>query len=709
MRNRSRAFAALESLVVGVLVACSTGDMNGPNCDAIGAALVSRIEVHPTTAAVNLGQSLQMQAVAFSCAGALNNISAFRWRSADTAVATVSPSGLVVAMTAGQVAIYAAVQGKEQSASITTQPAEVARVTVEPATAVVGVGRTSRLTAQAFDAQGGTIAGRPVTWLSANSGVVSVSAQGDITGATTGGPVTVTATIEGRSASSQITVVLVPVNSVTVAPPTATIAAGTTIQLTATLKDELGNVLIGRTVNWLSSDPAVASVDGAVGIVTGGKPGSATLTATSEGKSGTAEVTVTPGAAAKLEFAQQPSLVEAGAAIAPAVTVKIEDAAGNLLTTATTAVTLALAAPGRATLGGTLTVSAVNGLVTFSDVSVTPPGVYSLMATSPGLTSSTSTSFLVTARPATRLGFGQQPVSAVVGGTLGTVTVELQDATGARVTGQIANISLVIGTNPGQGTLSGSTTQSTSNGLATFNGLKIDRIGAGYTLVASANGLTGATSDPFDLTAGPATHLTFVQEPPGTVTVGNPVSPELSVQLRDAGGNAVSEAGRTIVLTMSGGGTLTNASALSNSSGLATFTGLVATAKAQTGYRITARSDGLGEAASQPFAVIAGAATQLAFLTHPDDHTRAGIPIVPPVMIGLRDAAGNVAITSAVVVTLTLSGNSDEATLTGNVATAAAGVAVFADLRVSKAGKNYRLVAASPGLSSAVSDKFSVR
>jgi hypothetical protein len=295
------------------------------------------------------------------------------------------------------------------------------------------------------------------------------------------------------------------------------------------------------------------------------------------------------------------------------------------------------------------------------------------------LTSSTSTSFLVTARPATRLGFGQQPVSAVVGGTLGTVTVELQDATGARVTGQIANISLVIGTNPGQGTLSGSTTQSTSNGLATFNGLKIDRIGAGYTLVASANGLTGATSDPFDLTAGPATHLTFVQEPPGTVTVGNPVSPELSVQLRDAGGNAVSEAGRTIVLTMSGGGTLTHASALSNSSGLATFTGLVATAKAQTGYRITARSDGLG------------------------------IPIVPPVMIGLRDAAGNVAITSAVVVTLTLSGNSDEATLTGNVATAAAGVAVFADLRVSKAGKNYRLVAASPGLSSAVSDKFSVR
>ena len=69
------------------------------------------------------------------------------------------------------------------------------------------------------------------------------------------------------------------------------VEVGATVQFTATAKDGKGNTLSGRTVTWSSSAPTVASVDGA-GVVTGVTPGAATITATSEGASGTGAITV---------------------------------------------------------------------------------------------------------------------------------------------------------------------------------------------------------------------------------------------------------------------------------------------------------------------------------------------------------------------------------------------------------------------------------
>src|SRR5918996_821446 len=84
-----------------------------------------------------------------------------------------------------------------------------------------------------------------------------------------------------------------PVASVTVSPASVSVAVGGTQQFTATLKDADGNVLSGRPVDWASSDPAFASVS-AIGLATALVVGTTTITATSEGKSGTAALTVTP-------------------------------------------------------------------------------------------------------------------------------------------------------------------------------------------------------------------------------------------------------------------------------------------------------------------------------------------------------------------------------------------------------------------------------
>ncbi|HEV8266218.1 MAG TPA: Ig-like domain-containing protein, partial [Gemmatimonadales bacterium] len=83
-----------------------------------------------------------------------------------------------------------------------------------------------------------------------------------------------------------------PVATVDVTPSSASVEVRQTVQLTATPKDSAGTPLAGRPISWTSSDTAVATVSD-TGLVTGQAPGLATITATSEGKSGSASITVT--------------------------------------------------------------------------------------------------------------------------------------------------------------------------------------------------------------------------------------------------------------------------------------------------------------------------------------------------------------------------------------------------------------------------------
>jgi uncharacterized protein YjdB len=88
-----------------------------------------------------------------------------------------------------------------------------------------------------------------------------------------------------------VSVALLPVTSVNVDPGSATLIVGQTTQLTATPMDSDGNRLSGRTISWSSSSSQIASVTSS-GLVTAAAPGSATITATSEGKRGSSTITV---------------------------------------------------------------------------------------------------------------------------------------------------------------------------------------------------------------------------------------------------------------------------------------------------------------------------------------------------------------------------------------------------------------------------------
>ena len=208
-----------------------------------------------------------------------------------------------------------------------------------------------------------------------------------------------------------------------------------------------------------------------------------TLVATSTGLSGATSSPFTiVGPASKLAFTTQPSATSVNTSIAPAVMVAVEDVNNQLVTTSSASIAVAIGTnPASGTLAGTSPVSAVSGSATFANLSINNAGVgYTLVATSSGLTGATSGAFSV-AGVATHLVFGTQPSNTASNALISpVVTVMIEDAGNQLVTTSSASVTLAIGTNPAGGSLTGTTTVSAVNGVATFSSLSINNAGVGY-------------------------------------------------------------------------------------------------------------------------------------------------------------------------------------------------------------------------------------
>jgi large repetitive protein len=103
-------------------------------------------------------------------------------------------------------------------------------------------------------------------------------------------------------------------------------------------------------------------------------------------------------------------------------------------------------------------------------------------------------------KPVSQLRFGTLPASIPLG-TLFDVDVEGVDAAGNVTTSLSGTVTLALGNNPNGATLSGTLTAVASGGVARFSSLSLDKVGTGYTLVASFPGLASMTSPAFDVVA----------------------------------------------------------------------------------------------------------------------------------------------------------------------------------------------------------------
>jgi hypothetical protein len=186
----------------------------------------------------------------------------------------------------------------------------------------------------------------------------------------------------------------------------------------------------------------------------------------------------------------------------------VEDANGTVVNTSTAAVTISSTPAG---VSGTLTVNAVNGVATFTNLDFTAAGAYTLTAASAGLASANSSSITIVG-VASKLVFTTEPPANGTAGTALGAVVQVEDANGNLVTSAAA---VTISSTPAG--VSGTLTVNAVNGVATFSNLDFTTSGT-YTLSASATGLSGATSTSISVAAPFTVTATAVSLAPGATT-----------------------------------------------------------------------------------------------------------------------------------------------------------------------------------------------
>ncbi|MES1247893.1 MAG: invasin domain 3-containing protein, partial [Actinomycetota bacterium] len=500
--------------------------------------------------------------------------------------------------------------------------------------------------------------------------------------------------------------------------PSSANAGASTGTIKASVEDTFGNVVTGDTSNvtvalttpggaTLSGTKTVAAVAG-VATFTGLSVDLAnayTLTA-SDGAltTGTSSsFTISPAAASKVVFTQQPSNANAGASTGT-IKASVEDTFGNVVTGDTSNVTVALTTPGGATLSGTKTVAAVAGVATFTGLSVDLANTYTLTASDGALTTGTSSSFTISPAAAAKVTFTQQPSNATAGTSIGTVKVAVQDSFGNTVTSDTSNVTVAL-TTPGGATLSGTKTVAAVAGVATFSGLSVDLANT-YTLTASDGALTTGTSSSFTISPASASKLVFTQQPSNAASTASIGTPKVTVE--DTFGNVVTTdtSNVTVALTTPGGATLSGTKTVAAVAGVATFGGL-SVDKANT-YTLTATDGSLASAMSSSFTISVGAAAKLAFTTQPSSSVNGGATLSTQPVVTVQDAGGNTVTTSSAAVTLALTTPAGATlTCTTNPQTASSGVTTFAGCSIDKAGA-YTLTASSGALTTAVSSAITV-
>ena len=251
------------------------------------------------------GETKQLVAILRDASGNVLTGRSVTWQSSNLSRAPISSDGLVTVSTAdvsaGTVTIDAfhyQTIGAGTGGTTTFKgtatlsiPTPVNRVEIQSPRSAVSAGQLLQLSAVTYDYLNNVLSGRTVTWSSSNESIAKVSSTGLIEGVALG-TATITATREGKSTQFTVTV-QTPVATVTVSAPSATLRVNTEQSLSVVLRDASSNILssTNRLIEWSSSDSSVAAVSSA-GRMTALKEGTVTITATSDGRSGSASVTV---------------------------------------------------------------------------------------------------------------------------------------------------------------------------------------------------------------------------------------------------------------------------------------------------------------------------------------------------------------------------------------------------------------------------------
>ena len=617
---------------------------------------------------MNVGAQLALQAQVLDASGAAVSGATVFWSSSDTTIVTVTTSGVVTGKATGTARVAASSGGQSAQVVVTVSPVPVSSVAVLPSSATLVIGGSVTLVAVAYDANGNALTGRVVTWATSAPSVATVDGSGKVT-AVTAGSATISGTSEGKTATSAITVTVIPVAAVSVNPSSAALNVGQSVSLAAIATDSHSNTLSGRPVTWSTANAAVATVSTA-GLVSAIGAGTTTISATIEGQVGTAQVVVT-------SVAPPPPVPVASVAVTPGtaslniggtvtLSANVRDSNGSTLSGRV--VTWSTSAPSIAAVSNTGVVTAVapgsaaitatsetkSGSATITVLPVAPPTVASItvLPSTATLVQDSLTTIVATARDSagnaltgrtitwvssiptvasvstsglvTALAPGNTGITATSGSANATAVVTVIQKPVATVTVSPATVSVIVG-NP---TTLVDTTYDGHGGVLTGRAVTWASSAPAVASVSQSGVVTTLTTGTTTISAtsegkvGTST-VTVVPVPVNTVTV-SPSAASIAVgdsttfvaTLKDAGGNTLT--GRTITWSS---GTPANASvnaATGLVKGVAVGTSVItATSEGMTGtatVTVTVVPVASVTVSAGSSSIIVGATTQMTFV-----------------------------------------------------------------------------------------------
>jgi uncharacterized protein YjdB len=278
-----------SSLIAAAVLLCSAGCSSSPTTASTTTFTPSISFTGGDTFTV--GQAGQLTAIERQSAAASQDVTTTAsWQSSNPSVATVSATGLVTAMALGSTIIMASDQAAVGTLVVSVVPRTVSSLLVVGPT-IIATGQTSELTASASTISGKQVVTSGVTWQSSKPGVATVSDTG-ILAAIAPGTVTVTATYQGVTGSLTVTVADVAVSAITFYGTTTLTRGGTTQLMASAVLGDGSMRIVTNFAAWASLNTDIATVSASGLVTTLSTAGTATITATYLGATGSVDITV---------------------------------------------------------------------------------------------------------------------------------------------------------------------------------------------------------------------------------------------------------------------------------------------------------------------------------------------------------------------------------------------------------------------------------
>ena len=313
-----------------VTVTATWNSISGTLGVSVTAGALSSITVTPVAFSIASGQSKKLSALGTYADGTSLDVTSQATWSSSTSAASVDSTGLVTGSSAGTSTITATIGSKTGTAVATVSTALLQTISLTPLTASIATGQTQNFTANGLFSDGSqTDITNGVSWSSAATNFATIDQTGLATGVSAGAAQISAASGSVAPGLATLTVTPAVLTEIDIAPDAQYIPVGGQLQLSLTgTYSDTSTQDITANATWSSSDPTLASVDPATGIVTGvanSNNNPVTITATYGSITSTTTVYVTDAVPVSIQLTPSTSSIANGTTQQYAVNVVYTD------------------------------------------------------------------------------------------------------------------------------------------------------------------------------------------------------------------------------------------------------------------------------------------------------------------------------------------------------------------------------------------------